>query len=146
MSWGVKITILYSSFVVLIASLVTMSMRQHFDLVSPDYYKQEVAYQQVIDAGKNQSVLSAPIFMHATAGEVKISLPEEFSDKHSLASIHFYSPVNSEWDQTFSMPVSGTGITISRSKLRDTRYIVKMDITTDGKKYYQESEIMLHAE
>ncbi|MBW7914094.1 MAG: FixH family protein [Taibaiella sp.] len=63
--WGSRIALLYGGFVVLIAALVTGSMRQDFDLVADDYYQQEIAYQNVLDAGKNQSALSAPVRVYA---------------------------------------------------------------------------------
>ena len=62
--WGTKITLLYLAFVVLIVTLVTKSMHQTFDLVSGDYYNQELKYQDVIDASKNQAGLSAPVRLY----------------------------------------------------------------------------------
>lgn len=45
------IIFLFSGFVLLIASLVTLSMRQKdIHLVSKEYYKEELAYQATIDA------------------------------------------------------------------------------------------------
>ena len=38
LGWGWKIAILYGVFAVLIVSLVIASNRQHFDLVTDDYY------------------------------------------------------------------------------------------------------------
>ncbi len=53
MNWGVRITILYSSFVLFMSTMVYMCTRQHFDLVAPDYYAQELQYQKVIDGTNN---------------------------------------------------------------------------------------------
>jgi len=144
-SWGWKITMLYSGFVVMMVSLVVASTHQHFDLVSKDYYEEEIAYQKVIDAGKNQSALSRPLAIHASDKTVTIDFPEEFKDKALSGNIQFYSPVNSEWDKNFSISAQNNSVTILRSALHNTRYTVKISCKVDGKNYYQESEIMLHS-
>lgn len=144
-SWSWKIGLLYGTFVVLMLALVIAANSQHFDLVSKDYYEEEIAYQKVIDAGKNQSALSQPLTVHANANAVTIDFPEEFKSKALSGHIQFYSPVNSEWDRKFDITPQNNSVTILRSKLQNTRYTVKISCTVDGKNYYQESEIMLHS-
>src|SRR3954466_6335356 len=102
-SWGWKIALLYGGFVILISSMVIASNRQHFDLVSKDYYEAELGYQKVIDAGKNQSALSQPVSIHANAAAIVISFPDEFRSKVLSGSIQFYSPVNAAWDRSFKI-------------------------------------------
>jgi hypothetical protein len=48
-SWGIKIAMLYCGFVALIIIMVSMAMNQKIDLVSKDYYEQELNYQKKID-------------------------------------------------------------------------------------------------
>ncbi len=55
MGWGWRITILYSSFVVFMIGMAVMAFRQDFDLVSDDYYEEEIAYQGRIDQMTNAS-------------------------------------------------------------------------------------------
>ncbi len=145
LGWGWKIAILYGGFVVLIVTLVVGSSRQHFDLVSKDYYEAEIDYQKVIDAGKNQSALSRSLSIHANETAVTIDFPEEFKSKILSGEIQFYSPVNSEWDRNFKIDAQNNSVTISRSALRNTRYTVKIKCSVDGKSYYQESDLMLHS-
>ena len=145
LGWGLKITILYSGFVILISSLVIASYHQHFDLVSKDYYEEEIAYQKVLDAGKNQSALSHPLGIHANETAVTIDFPEEFKSKVLSGDIQFYAPVNAEWDRDFKISAQNNSITISRSTLHNTRYTIKISCTAGGKNYYQESDILLHS-
>ncbi len=145
LGWGWKIAILYGCFAILILSLVIASNRQHFDLVSDDYYGEEVAYQKVIDASKNQSALSQPLQIHANESSVIIEFPNEFKDKMLTGSIQFYSPVNESWDHTYKITPQNNSFSISRTELQKTRYILKINCTIDGKNYHQETEINLHA-
>ncbi len=142
--WGWKIALMYGGFVVLIMALVIASSRQHFDLVSKNYYDAELGYQKVIDAGKNQSALSAAINVHANATAVSLDLPPEFSGKQVSGDIEFYSPVNAEWDRNFKISAQNNSITINRSSLQNTKYVIKINCVVEGKSYYQESEILLH--
>jgi hypothetical protein len=143
--WGWKIVVLYSGFVGIIVTLVVASTRQQFDLVSKDYYQQEIAYQNVIDAGKNQSTLSRPMDIHADNQNVIISFPQEFKGKVLAGDVKFYAPVNEKWDRNFKINADNNTVTISRTSLMNTRYTIKINCLVDGKNYYQESEIQLHS-
>ncbi|MCB0700204.1 MAG: FixH family protein [Chitinophagaceae bacterium] len=141
--WGGRIAILYGGFVVLIATLVIGSMRQDFDLVADDYYQQEIEYQNVLDAGKNQSELSNPAAIHANESAVTIEFPQEFDEQLITGSVHFYSPVEDAWDKTMAMNNVQKTFIVSRAELQNTNYKIKLNWEANGKKYYQESEITL---
>lgn len=143
-SWGWRIALLYGGFVALIMTLVIRSSHQHFDLVSKDYYEKEIAYQQVIDASRNQSALSSAMEVHANATNVVIEMPAEFAGKSVIGSVQFYSPVNAAWDKKYPIRLVDNKIMIARSELKNTRYTIKIDCEAAGKKYYQETELNLY--
>lgn len=143
-SWGVKITFLYSAFALLIIALVIGSMRQDFDLVADDYYQQEIAYQNVLDAGKNQAALSQGIDIHANEKEVIFELPQEFQSTQINGSIHFYSPIHQDWDKVVKVENASGSLTVPRSELQNTNYKIKISWEANGTPYYQESDINLY--
>lgn len=142
--WGWKIMILYGAFVLMIITLVTASSKQRVDLVSKDYYQEEITYQKVLDAGKNQAALSASFGIHANGSDLVIEFPQEFQSAVPKGVVTFYSPVNETWDRSFDITAAGNKFVIPLGKLYMTRYIVKIRCTAGGKDYYQESEIQLH--
>lgn len=142
-NWGVKIALLYSGFVALIVVLVAGSMRQDFDLVAPDYYGQEIKYQQVIDAGKNQSALTAPAAIHASEQTVTIDFPAEFAGKTITGKVQFYSAVNADWDRVLDITTENNSMVVARQQLQRTNYTVKLTWNCDGKPYYQETTLNL---
>lgn len=144
LSWGWNVALLYTCFAGMIIALVVASSRQKIDLVSKDYYKQELVYQDVLDAGKNQAGMSMPVSIHAGASTVTVELPAEMQGKELSGEIRFYSPVNTEWDRIYKMSPNDHVSVIPRAELENTRYIVKVSFSADGKKYYQESELQLH--
>lgn len=143
-SWGTKIAMLYGGFVALIVILVAGSMRQDFDLVSPDYYGQEIKYQQVIDAGKNQSALSAPVAIHTDEQQVTIAFPAEFEGKTISGKIQFYSAVNAAWDRVVDITAENNSMNVPIAQLQCTSYTIKLNWNCDGKQYYQETALNLH--
>ena len=118
-------------------------MRQDFDLVSADYYEQELKYQKVIDAGKNQSVLSEAVALGVDDNQVVLSFPDEFSGAALTGQVSFYSPVDASWDRNFDISTSDNKMLIPRPRLQSTAYKVKIQWTSEGKDYYQETELTL---
>ena len=143
LNWGWGIATLYGCFVILIVTLVVGSSRQHFDLVSNDYYGEEIAFQKVIDGGKNQAGLSKPIDIHANTQAVTIDFPIEFKGKNMAGTILFYSPANAAWDYNYKIQATDLSINIDRAHLHKSKYSIKISCTIDGKNYYQESDISL---
>jgi len=143
-NWGMKIVLLYCGFVALILTLVYMSVHQHFDLVSTNYYDAEVAYQKVIDANKNQMALTIPIVVATDKENVKISFPEALIKRGISGTIHFYCPSNEKWDKEVNIKPGESLMLIARNTLHKTTYTVKMDVIADKEEYYQENEINLY--
>lgn len=142
-SWGYKIALLYCGFVALIITLVVKSMHQKVDLVSKDYYAEELAFQRKIDAGKNQSVLSAAANIHADAQNIVIDFPAEFKDANVTGKVHFYAPANADFDKDISIAAVNNTVSISRNLLQQARYTLKLSWEAAGKKYYQETDLNL---
>lgn len=143
LGWGGRIAILYIGFVVLILTLVVNSMRQSFDLVTPDYYEQEIRYQQTIDAGRNQAALSSPVAISKNEKAVVLLFPQEFNKRNISGTVRFYVPANAGWDREINIETSNSYIDIPREKLANTGYVVKISWRCDGKDYYQESKLTL---
>ncbi|HRO41591.1 MAG TPA: FixH family protein [Flavipsychrobacter sp.] len=142
-SWGTRVAVLYGGFVVLMVTLVTLAMKQDFQLVSKDYYQKEIQYQEVIDAGKNQATLSAPVVFKANSEAVTIALPEEFAEKIVTGNVEFYAPVDAKFDAKFALQLESNSMSIPRTSLHPTKYQVKINWEAEGKKYYQETTLNL---
>ena len=144
-SWGWRIGIVYGGFVVLMLCLVTASSHQKVDLVSKDYYKDEIAYQGVLDASKNQAHLAGSISIHANASDVIIDFPGEFNNTLLKGNVNLYSAVNQDWDKNFAINTSNNQLTIPRTQLMHTIYTIKVSYTAGGKSFYYETQINLRA-
>lgn len=143
LNWGAKIAILYSSFVVMMITLVIASTHQKFELVSDDYYKQEISYQEVIDATNNQAALSSPVLLDLTDNFVTLTFPQEFDGQKISGTVQFYSPITADYDKQWPISVSKNKMFVEKQALSKTAYKVKITYSVDQKSYYQESAINL---
>ncbi|HTN47629.1 MAG TPA: FixH family protein [Flavipsychrobacter sp.] len=142
-NWGTRIVLLYLGFVTLIVTLVYRSMNEDFDLVTQDYYGEEIRYQEVIDAGKNQAALSAPVLLQQQGKEVNFSFPPEIQGSTIKGTAQFYSSVNAQWDETFALNINDGVATVSIEGLKAVLYAVKIKWTYNNKLYYQETQMKI---
>lgn len=141
LNWGAKIALLYLGFVAIIAALVIGSMRQSSELVSNDYYNQELKYQSVLDAAKNQAGLAAPVAYAITGKQLLLQFPETFKNKELKGTVKFYSAANSSWDMEMNILCADGHVALNIDMLKATTYTMKISWTADGKEYYQENKI-----
>jgi hypothetical protein len=139
-NWGTGLTIAYSSFVVFMLSMVYLCTQQHFDLVSDDYYEQELKFQQVIDGTRNEQLLERQTSLGMANGVVTVTLPMEKIDEGG--KVVFYKPDNATFDKTIAL--NGTNrASIPVSELKSGQYKVKAIWKSEGKPYYNEQSLII---
>lgn len=144
-SWGVKVTILYIGFVLLILGMVTLSMRQKVDLVAGDYYEQELRYQEKIDRIINSNALKKSLRWEVQQEAVKLNFPREFNGQNIKGSIYFFRPSDVALDQTFSISVDSSGVQIvAINQLKKGLYKMQISWDVDQEKYYNEGTIQIN--
>jgi hypothetical protein len=116
-------------------------MHQQFDLVSTDYYNEELKYQDVIDASRNQAALSSPVLISQQGQQVVLQFPPEFADKEITGTAQFYSKIDASWDKVFELHLVDGKCYIPSTTLASTVYKLKLKWWQDKTPYYQETEI-----
>ena len=89
LNWGHKLTIVFIAFAAFIFFLIYKTTQSHFDLVSKDYYKDELAYQQVIDGTNLANKLSSGIQVQQQNDQISIQFPQEMKQKKAEGTIFF---------------------------------------------------------
>ncbi len=143
MTWGNKLLIAFIVFALLMGSLVYKCMQQNFELVSKDYYKEELRYQDKIDGMNNAHKLSK-VSIEQTANEVFITLPIEVQGLTATGDVLFYCATKVASDRRFPLRLNNEGrMVIEKNKLAKTNYIVKLTWQTRNNKYYSEQSIKI---
>jgi len=144
-NWGTGIVV---ALVVMIGGmifLVSIAIRQDYDLVDNDYYQKSVNFQQHIEEVKNTAALSEKIRLEQTDDSLKLIFPKLSTISDYSGNIHFYSPVEEKRDETIKLKLTDNFTQLIGLKgLKSGRYTVKIDWSANKVSYYQEEEIVVN--
>jgi nitrogen fixation protein FixH len=142
MSWGTKIAFLYLSFATMIGVMVYKSVTQSVDLVAPNYYEQELKYQDKIDGINNLKAQSNAIFIDQKEANVTFSFSKEMGTPKGR--ILFFKPDNASSDFETEIKTDNEGVqTIETKDLTKGTYLVKIDWKIGDKKFFKEERISI---
>lgn len=143
-TWGHGITIGFALFVVYILYFVFTSFGMSIDLVSEDYYAQEVKYQNRIDQERNALDIKDEIHVSSAGSEIKIAFPEEWKDAIELGSVHFFRPSNVDLDVRIPLRLDENAqLTVPLDKFVAGRYEVQLYWEAKGKEYFVKKDLYI---
>ena len=144
MNWGNKLLLVFVVFGGMISFMAYRCMMTPVNLVAKEYYKDELSYQQVIDARQKAGTLSSGIALMQAAESVTLRLPEEMKNKEVKGSIQFYCPSDESRDRRFALDMGGTARQdISLRLLRPGRYTVRTQWESGGMRYFDEQPFVV---
>jgi hypothetical protein len=142
-SWGYKILIMYSLFVAGILTMVFLSSQQNRDLVSDDYYAEELAYQHVIDQSAHTASLSSPVEITQSETILMINFPSEFDDIISKGKWILYYAADIKKDVKGTFEVRNGFVNIKVPTGAYGLYLLKIEWASKGISYYYEKQLHL---
>lgn len=144
MNWGNKLLFVFVVFGSGISYMVYRCMQMPVDLVSEHYYKDELAYQQVIDGTRQANALSGRVGLGLTASGVHIQLPPEMHDKQVRGDIEFYCPSDAGRDRHLPLSIERGGQeNIATADLPSGHYTVKISWKAGGVGYFTEQPFIV---
>lgn len=142
-NWGTGIVLAYTIFIILIVTAVVKALNQNVDLVTPDYYAQELDYQNKYDKMQNAATLKEPVLINQQGSNVVITFPAEVKAPYT-GTVLFYRPSNSAEDVSMPLQADGTGkMVVPVAKLKTGNYSVSIDWSADGKKYFSKANLFV---
>ncbi len=144
MSWGWKITFLYTAFVIMILTLVFLASGEKVELVTPDYYAQELVYQDRIDATHNAQRLEKNTRINLVSQGISIELPPQWNSQTSTGEVKLYRPSDSGMDRLMALTPDTSGVhVIPSDALSPGYYKVQVMWTMDSIQYYTEEGLFV---
>lgn len=137
MNWGNKIAVVFSLFVVLVITMVTISFNQDVNLVAENYYEEEIAYQ-----GHMNKVTNALDWEKSIKIEQRddiIYLYFEEADEVT-GEITFFRPSDSKMD--FKVKLQEENL-VPVEKLQAGVWQVDLSWEKDGVGYHKEERIFI---
>lgn len=144
LNWGYRVAILYLGFAGLIIYFVTRSMNEKIDLVAPDYYAQELKYQDKIESTVNNNNLDQPLSIDYMDAGISVYFPKELEGKKITGSILLFRPSDKSQDKTYEVqPNKDLTQLIPSADLAKGMYRVKVEFEAEGKNYYSEKQVVV---
>jgi nitrogen fixation protein FixH len=144
MNFGVKITILYLSFVALILTLVFKCFGQNVELVSKDYYAQEIQFQDKINAINNEKNLPGSIHHSVNGKEIVLTIDSALLSKDFKGTVNFFRPSDSSKDIQLKMNFVNNEQIIHSNELIHGTYKLQLSWESNQTKYFKEEVIFIN--
>lgn len=146
MNWGNKLILVFICFAGLMTTLVYKAVNTRFELVSKEYYQDELRYQDKIDGRANAALIGEIIVTH-TNKELLLQLPREMKGMIIKGEAWFYCKTDASKDLRLPLltDVKGKQV-IDRERLPANKYLLKLSWEAAEKKYYVEKEIQITTE
>jgi nitrogen fixation protein FixH len=144
MSWGTRIAILYGAFVAMIVFMVFRTMKENVDLVSPDYYQQELKFQEQIDRQNQSATLEQQPTVEVSATYVTVRFPAAIAAEDHSGTIRFYRPSDSSKDFATPLQLDSSGVQmVASDKFIKGFYEAQLTWSAGGKNYYNEFSLYI---
>jgi hypothetical protein len=144
-NWGYKILFIYLAFAGGILYMVYLTSLENRDLVSDNYYEEELAYQKVIDKSRMTTKLSASVKVEIDPinNILDIKLPTEFSNTNTVGKWNLYYAADRKMDMEGTINTSNGNQQIQILEGRSGNYTFKLEWEAEGQSYYFEKIIFL---
>lgn len=137
--WGYGIAAVYTVFALATISFVAFTMTHKVELVSKDYYAQEVAYEAQIHRVQQTKDLEQQITCALTPdGQfIRLQMPSQMTS--ARGTVLLYRPSESALDWELKLTPDSTGLqNIPTAQLLKGAWRVKVTWSHEGREFYNE--------
>ena len=144
--WPFGILLAFILFIAGTAGLVVLACSQNTDLVSTDYYEQEIQFQSHLDQLSRARNLdsSASVIYEAATQTIKIALPLTHAQNGIAGKIELYRPSAARLDQQIPLKVDSRGSQfLPAGGLLPGLWKVRVSWNSGEKKYLIEQNVIV---
>jgi hypothetical protein len=125
--------------------MVTISMTRNVDLVTDNYYEQELKYQQQIDMKKNSIALDTNIMTDAVGNSVLIHAKNPYVFNGLSGEVIFYRPSDASKDFRVSFHPDGNGKqVVTHPSLTKGLWKIRLNLTGNGTLYAVDKSLFIN--
>ncbi len=144
-TWGHGVIVALGLFIgfILFMIFVFPSGQQNSELITDNYYEEELNYQKVIDAKNSADQLTEkPVFEQIPEG-LKISFPKDYNNENSKFNFDLFRTDDQRLDikKEFQL-TSDNSFTIPAKVLAKGNYTLKIHWTKDNKNYQRDYDVV----
>lgn len=143
-NWGTGIVLAFIGFISFIMYFVitmSTSKKYDFELVTENYYGQELEFQHDIDKQNNAKTLEENISWSKTTEGILITFPKTFKAEAITGNVFLYRPSNKQLDFETAISLSDHNLLIPDKRLLGGRWNIKVDWQYKGNSYMYKKDI-----
>lgn len=136
--WGWSIVIAIAAFMIFILQFVYRTLADdslEHHLVSEDYYKDELYYQQEIDKMNNANKLDKNVTVERVGNGMQVTFPEEMEQANISGTIFFQRPSDKRVDFKKDIVLDKNIMLIVDDRLINGRWNIKIDWKYSDEEY-----------
>ena len=143
-NWGTGLIIAMVLFMVFIVSMVAYVSNKSVELVSENYYEQEINYEDRIVATSNGNEHKENITISNPNGNVFVHFNDEAISNEAKGEIHMYRANNKEMDVVVPFSnLKNNQIIIPNTDVQAGKYNVQISWQENDKNYYVAKSIVV---
>jgi FixH len=144
MNWPRGIILVFLLFAGGIFFLVYKTTQKKSEMVTDNYYQQELVYQQVIDGKRNAQKLSALPKITVQPEYVEVLFPVEAQPSGVTGDLYFYRASDKQKDLTALLSLDPSRRQfIPRNEFSTGSYMVKITWQSGDQSYYSEQNLYI---
>lgn len=141
--WGHKIGIVYTLFAGFMIFMVLKSRTEKHELVTENYYENELIIQDRLDANDNLNAATFNVEITRVDHEILVSFVGLPSGNIPAGTVSLYKPDDSRLDETMDMLLDGNNKMLIKPLGNHGKYKVSLMFKISGTEYYKEKNIVL---
>ncbi len=145
-NWGTGIVIAFALFITFILYFVFKvqgDSRYDHEMVTEEYYKKEMGYQEQLDKQQNAQDLPQKVIVDVKSEGLVIRFPESFDYTKINGKVSLYRPSNQKLDFDMPISLSSSNLLIPKTKLVGGRWDIIIDWNYEGKDFLNNEKVNL---
>ena len=144
LNWGHGLAIALGSFIIFILFLILIFPmgKQNAEMISNNYYEEELKYQDVIDAKNNAAKLEKTPTYKATSEGILISFPDNIKVDKDIANFVLFRTEDSNLDVKKEVTLQHNLFLIPKKVISKGSYTLKLKWTENKKPYQVDYDIL----
>lgn len=143
-TWGHGVIVALASFIIFILSMIFLfpNGQKNSELISDDYYTEELQYQDIIDAKNRADKLQEKPTVELQKSGAKISFPKSYNNQNTKFNFYLYRTDDQNLDvkKDFTLDAENNFVVPAKILIKGS-YTLKVKWTTNKTNYQRDFDI-----
>lgn len=143
MNWFHKLMLVLTAFVSMMVYFAVRSVQTPLDLVTENYYQEELKHQDKMDKADNYARLENKVKISNEPGQLKVAFPTDLKATSLTGTVKLYYAGDKSKDAEMDLKLDETGVQIIDVSGRSGAYSVQVNWQSGQESYYTETKLFL---